>query len=105
VPLVQSLVDNNGLQDVVISGTHIELTPALTSFVRQQTDRLFRHGLRVSRVSVEVECDDHRACGPWFVARGHARTSEREVFACASADECRESVTVLLDHLDRIVAR
>ena len=98
-------MDNNGPQDVAISGTHIDLTPALRSFVRQQTDRLFCHGLIVSCVSVDLERDDHRGCGPWFVARGHVRTAEREVFASASADECQKSVSVLIDHLERIVAR
>ncbi len=105
MPLVQPLVDNNSPQDVAISGTHIELTPALTSFVRQQTDRLFRHGRSVSRVSVEVECDERRGCGPWFVARGHVRTSEREIFASANAEECLKSVAVLVENLERIVAR
>ena len=98
-------MDNNGPQDVAISGTHIDFTPALRSFVRQQTDRLFRHGLIVSRLSVDLERDDHRACGPWFVAKGHVRTAERDVFASAGADECQKSVSCLIDHLDRIVAR
>ena len=98
-------MDNNGLQDVAISGTHLNLTPALTSFVRQQTDRLFRHGLRVSTVSVELECYEQRGFGPRFIARGYVRTAEREVFSSANADECQKSVACLIDHLDRIVAR
>ncbi len=103
--LVQRFVDNNGPEDVAISGTHIELTPTLKSFVRHQTDRLFCHGLLVSCVSVDLERDDLRACGPWFVARGYVRTAEREVFASAGADECQKSVSCLIDHLDHIVAR
>lgn len=98
-------MNNNGPQDVAISGTHIDLTPALISFVRQQTDRLFCRGLLVSRVSVDLEREDHRVCGPWFVARGYVRTAEREVFANAGADDCRKSVSCLVDHLDRIIAR
>ncbi len=97
-------MDNNGSRDVVISGTHLDLTPALKSFVRQETDRLFHHACRVSRVSVDLECDDRRTCGPWFVARGRVRTSEREVFASAGAEECQKAVSFLIDHLDRIVA-
>ena len=98
-------MDNTGPQDIAISSTHLDLTPALTSFVRQQTDRLFRHRLRVSCVSVELECDEHDGCAPRFIARGHVRTAEREVFSSANADECQKSVACLIDHLDRIVAR
>lgn len=97
-------MDNNGSQDVEISGTRFDLTPALTSLVRQQTDRLFRHAFRISLVRIDLELDDH-AGTPCFVAKGHVRTVERVVFASVSTDECQKSVACLVDHLDHALAR
>lgn len=98
-------MNNDDSQDVVISCVHVDLTPALKSFVQQQTDRLFRHGRHVSRVPLELVSDKHRAGGSWFVAKAHVTSVGYVLFASAGAEECQKSVAFLIENIDRIVAR
>src|SRR5471032_3264581 len=96
---------NNHPNDVIVSGIHLELTPTLKEFVREKTDRLFRHEERIVRLRVELECDARQDVGHRFTAKGHIQINGPDMNAAVSAEEIHKAVALLTDKLDRMLAR
>ena len=63
---------NNQQHEVIVSGIHLELTPSLKTFVREKSERLFRHEERIMRLRVELECDAKESVGTRFEASDEA---------------------------------
>ena len=58
-------------QDLIISGVHLELTPALKTAV-EKTEKLFQHEERMRRMRVELEYRKHKKTNHnRFIAKGH----------------------------------
>lgn len=91
--------------EVIVSGIHLELTPSLKTFVREKTQRLFRHEERIIRVRIELACDRSPAAGMLFTAKGHVEIHGPDLNAAVEADECHKAVTMLVDKLDRMLQR
>jgi putative sigma-54 modulation protein len=91
--------------ELIVSGIHLELTPSLKTFVREKADRLFRHEERIVRMRVELECDRRLEVGTLFKAKGHVVIQGPEMNATVEADECHKAVAMLVDKLDRMLAR
>jgi putative sigma-54 modulation protein len=91
--------------DLIVSGIHLELTPSLKQFVHDQTDRLFRHDERIIRMRVELECDPKQAVSHRFTAKGHISVNGADLNASVSTEECHKSVDLLVDKLDRMLAK
>ncbi len=92
-------------RDVIVSAIHFDLTPSLHAFVRQKTERLFRHEERIHRIRVELAYEQRRpGCG-WFVARGHVGSHRIELNASIGADECHKAILLLVDKLDGMLHR
>lgn len=91
--------------ELIVSGIHLELTPSLKTFVREKTERLFRHEERIVRIRVELECDANETVGTRFKAKGHIAIHGPNMNATVESDECHKAVSLLVDKLDRMLAR
>jgi putative sigma-54 modulation protein len=91
--------------DLIVSGIHLELTPSLKYFVREKAERLFRHAERIVRVRVELEYDSKEEIAARFKAKGHIGIHGPDMNASVAADECHKAVSLLVDKLDRMLAR
>jgi putative sigma-54 modulation protein len=92
-------------RDLIVSGIHLELTPSLKTFVREKVDRLFRHGERIVRLRVELEFDPKEEVGARFKAKGHIKIHGPDMNAAVASDECHKAVALVVDKLDRMLAR
>ena len=91
--------------EVIVSGIHLELTPSLKTFVREKSERLFRHEERIVRIRVELECDRDEAVSNRFKAKGHVVIHGPAMNATVQSDECHKAIALLVDKLDRMLAK
>jgi putative sigma-54 modulation protein len=91
--------------ELIVSGIHLELTPSLKTFVREKAQRLFRHEERIVRIRVELECDPKEQVGTRFKAKGHIVIFGPDINAAVESDECHKAVSLLVDKLDRMLAK
>lgn len=91
--------------ELIVSGIHLELTPSLKTFVREKAERLFRHEERIVRIRVELECDPKEEVGTRFKAKGHIAIHGPDMNASVESDECHKAISMLIDKLDRMLAR
>ncbi len=98
-------MNSQNQHEVIVSGIHLELTPSLKTFVREKSERLFRHEERIVRVRVELECDRNQTSGVQFTAKGHIQIQGPDMNAAVQADECHKAVSMLVDKLDRMLQR
>ena len=96
---------DNHSHEVIVSGIHLELTPSLKTFVHEKAQRLFRHEERIVRVRVELECDPKQDVAHRFSAKGHISIHGPDMNAVVASDECHKAVSLLIDKLDRMLAR
>jgi len=94
-----------GNADLIVSGIHLELTPAIKIYLREKTERLFRHEERIVRLRVELEFDPKEAVGARFKAKGHIIIHGPDMNAMVASDECHKAVALLVDKLDRMLSR
>jgi putative sigma-54 modulation protein len=91
--------------EVIVAGIHLELTPSLKFFVCEKADRLFRHEEHIIRMRVELECDRQETMSAKFKAKGHIAIHGPDLNASVSSDECHKAVSLLMDKLDRMLAK
>ena len=91
----------NHPHDVIVSGIHLELTAGLKAYVREKTERLFRHQERIVRIKVELECDRKHDRDHKFIAKGHIVLNGPDINATIDSDECYKAVDLLIDKLDQ----
>jgi putative sigma-54 modulation protein len=107
-PILQpkrNVMNHQNPHELIVSGIHLELTQSLKTFVREKTDRLFRHEERIVRLRVELECDAKAGVGQRFKAKGHIVILGPDMNALVEADECHKAVSLLVDKLDRMLRR
>jgi putative sigma-54 modulation protein len=95
----------NPSHEVIVSGIHLDLTPAIKAFVQEKVERLFRHEERIVRVRVELECDSKQIPSERFTAKGHIEIQGPDLNASVVADDCYKSVDLLVDKLDGLLRR
>lgn len=54
---------------------------------------------------VELECDTKQDVAHRFTAKGHIAVNGPEMNASVSTDECHKAVDLLVDKLDRMLAK
>jgi putative sigma-54 modulation protein len=102
---ISSNMNSPNHHELIVSGIHLELTPSLKTFVREKAERLFRHEERIVRIRVELECDPKETVATRFKAKGHVVIQGPEMNAVVEADECHKAISMLVDKLDRMLAR
>jgi putative sigma-54 modulation protein len=90
--------------ELIISGRHLELTESLKYFVREKTDKLFRHEERIVRIRVELDVDKQTK-ETVFIAKGIIEINGPDMIASESSDEMHKSIDLLIGKLDRMIRR
>jgi len=98
-----NLAANN--HELIVSGIRLDLTPALKAHVQEKFGRLFRHEERIVRIRVELEFDGKNDATRPFIAKGHITIHGPDMNCSVASDECRKSVDLLVDKLDRMLRR
>ena len=80
--------------ELIVSGIHLELTPSLKTFVREKSERLFRHEERIVRLRVELEYDPKETVGTRFKAKGHIAIQGPDMNAVVESDECHKAISL-----------
>lgn len=102
---ISSNMNSPNHHELIVSGIHLELTPSLKTFVREKAERLFRHEERIVRIRVELECDPKETVATRFKAKGHIVVHGPDMNASVESDECHKAISMLVDKLDRMLAR
>ena len=101
----RSNMNSQNTHELIVSGIHLELTPSLKAFVREKAERLFRHEERIVRIRVELECDPKETVSTRFKAKGHIAIHGPDMNASVESDECHKAISMVIDKLDRMLAR
>jgi putative sigma-54 modulation protein len=91
--------------EVIVSGIHVDLTPALKSYAIEKMDRLFDHEDRIVRIRVEIEYDDRKAKSDRFTAKAHVAIHGPDANISVTSDDAYKSIDLLVDKLDRKLGR
>ncbi len=91
--------------EVIVSGIHVDLTPALKAYVVDKMEKLFRHEERIVRIRVEIECDDRKAKEDRFTAKAHMQIHGPDANISVTSDDAYKSIDALVDKLDRKIRR
>lgn len=91
--------------NLTISGHHLEITPALRSYVTTKLDRISRHFDQVVDIKVLLTVDNNKEKDSRQKAECNIHVKGKDIFAeCAHAD-LYAAVDELADKLDRQVLR
>ena len=95
----------NPQHEIIVSGIHLDLTPALKAYVQEKVERLFRHEDHIVRIRVELECDAKQIPSQRFTAKGHIQITGPDKNAHVVAEDCYKAIDLLVDTLDRMLRR
>jgi putative sigma-54 modulation protein len=91
--------------ELIVSGRHLDLTESLKFYVREKTDRLFRHEPRIVRIRVELEYDKIQTKEHLFTAKGIIEINGPDLVASETSEEMHKSIDLLITKLDRMLRR
>ena len=91
--------------NLTISGHHLEVTPALRSYVTNKLDRISRHFDQVVDVKVLLTVEKQKEKEGRQRAECNIHVKGNDMFAESSHEDLYAAVDVLVDKLDRQVVR
>lgn len=91
--------------NLTISGHHLEVTPALRSYVTSKLDRITRHFDQVVDVKVLLTLENQKEKDKRQRAECNIRVKGNDLFAESSHEDLYAAVDELMDKLDRQVVR
>jgi len=83
-----------------ITGHHVEITPALRTFINDKMQRISRHFDHVISLNVVLTVEKYRN-----EAEATLHTAGKSLFATASNDDMYAAIDELVDKLDKQVRR
>ena len=93
--------------DVIISGLHIDLTPAIKNIVHEKVEKLFQHEEGIIRLQIELEHSSQNkqnAATP-YVAKGHIDMRRKPIIVTTASEDLYKSIDDLVQKLDRQLRR
>lgn len=90
-------------KEVIISGTHMDLTEALKNTVTEKVDRLFRHEEQIVRIRVDLSYDNKKRAKEEFTAKGHIEIQGKDMHVSETNDDLYKSIDLMTDKLDRML--
>jgi putative sigma-54 modulation protein len=93
------------LMNLTISGHHLEVTPALRSYVTTKLDRITRHFDQVVDVKVLLTVEKQKEKERRQRAECNIHVKGNDLFAESSHEDLYAAVDELVDKLDRQVVR
>ena len=91
--------------NLTISGHHLEVTPALRTYVTSKLDRIVRHFDQVVDVKVLLSVEEQKEKEGRQLAECNIHVKGNDMFAESSHADLYAAVDELIDKLDRQVVR
>ncbi len=91
--------------NLTISGHHLEVTPALRSYVETKLDRIHRHFDQVIDIKVLMTVDNHKEKERRQHIECNIHVKGNDLFAESTHADLYAAVDELMDKLDRQVVR
>jgi len=91
--------------NLTISGHHLEVTPALRSYVTTKLDRITRHFDQMVDVKVLLTVENQKEKDKRQRAECNIRVKGSDLFAESAHEDLYAAVDELMDKLDRQVVR
>lgn len=91
--------------NLTISGHHLEITPALDSYVKTKLDRITRHFDQVVDIKVLLTVEKQKEKDRRQRAECNIHVKGNDLFAESSHEDLYAAVDELVDKLDRQVVR
>ena len=92
--------------DVIISGLHMDLTPAIKQMVQDKVEKLFKHEEKIIRLQIELEyCTRHNTQKDRYLAKGHIEIRRKPIVVSTTSDDLYKSIDDLVQKLDRQLRR
>ena len=93
--------DAESLGKILVSGVHLEITPALRESILKKAVRLLRHQINLVRVRISLE--HVKTDRDPFVAKGHIEIGGPDLIASIASEDGYKSIDLLVDRLDRML--
>ena len=92
--------------DVIVSGIHMDLTPAIKNIVHEKVEKLFKHEENIIRLQIELEyCTRHNSQKDRYMAKGHIEIRRKPIIVSTISDDLYKSIDDLVQKLDRQLRR
>jgi putative sigma-54 modulation protein len=92
--------------DVIVSGLHMDLTPAIKNVVHEKVEKLFKHEENIIRLQIELEyCTRHNSQKERYMAKGHIEIRREPIIVSTISDDLYKSIDDLVQKLDRQLRR
>lgn len=92
--------------EVIISGVHMDLTPALKEMVKNKVAKLFQHEETIIRVRVELTANAHKGDHQQeFIAKGHIEINGPDMIVAEKSDDLYKSIDGMVIKLTRKLRR
>ena len=92
--------------DIIVSGIHMDLTPAIKNIVHEKVEKLFKHEENIIRLQIELEyCTRHNSQKERYMAKGHIEIRRKPIIVSTISDDLYKSIDDLVQKLDRQLRR
>lgn len=91
------------INDLILSGNHLELTDALKAFVSDKANKLFRHENRIDRLRVELTAEQTKNPRARFSAQGIININGPDLVATETSGNMYASIDEMVHKLDRML--
>jgi putative sigma-54 modulation protein len=93
--------------DVIISGLHMDLTPAIKNIVYEKVEKLFKHEERIIRLQIELEHSTQNLSNSRtpYLAKGHIEIRRKPIIVSTASEDLYKSIDDLVHKLDRQLRR
>lgn len=98
------LAADNLSEKLILSGIHLNLTPALRQRMADKVARLLRHEPRIDRVRLDLENDKTKGHSH-FVAKGRIEIPGPDLVASVDHEDAYKAIDLLVDKLDASLRR
>jgi putative sigma-54 modulation protein len=91
--------------DLILSGTNLDLTEALKRIVHEKMQKLFVHETKIIRLRVDLRRESSRTGDLQFLAKGIIEIRGNDLVASVGTDDLYKSIDLLESKLDRMLRR
>lgn len=92
-------------EKIILSGIHLDLTPALKTQMREKTAELLRHEPRIVRVRLDLDHDQIRGAESPYTAKGRIEISGPDMVAHATETDAYKAIDDVVSKLDRALRK
>ena len=91
--------------DIILSGSNIDLTNALKSIVKEKMQKLFDHESQIVRLRIDLSFENTKGKESQFSAKGVIEIRGNDLVSSVTSDDLYKSIDLLENKLDRMLRR